>query len=278
MDLTKNISVLMAVHNGEKARNLHKALCSLNNQSLQPKQIVLVEDGPLGGQLMDEIEHWQSVWGRRLTIVRNAENLGLTASLNRGIEQVCNPIIARMDSDDIAHPRRFERQARFLRQHPDIDIVGGSIKEFNDEGRNLATRHYPLTHNAVLHSIHRASPLAHPAVMMRSTIFQRGLRYDERYRTSQDIALWFDAICAGFRIANIPDTVLYFRQDDRMYRRRGRGKAWGEFAIYCSGIRRLYGVISWRYLFPVGRLMARMMPSAIIRWLYRSGLRRMVVE
>jgi glycosyltransferase involved in cell wall biosynthesis len=212
MDLSFNISVLMAVHNGEKARNLHKALCSLNNQSLQPKQIVLVEDGPLGGQLMDEIEHWQSVWGRRLTIVRNAENLGLTASLNRGIEQVCNPIIARMDSDDIAHPRRFERQARFLRQHPDIDIVGGSIKEFNDEGRNLATRHYPLTHNAVLLSIHRASPLAHPAVMMRSRIFQRGLRYDERYRTSQDIALWFDAICAGFRIANIPDTVLYFRR------------------------------------------------------------------
>lgn len=268
----------MAVHDGEKARNLHKALCSLNNQSLAPQQIVLVEDGPLNDALLDEIERWQGVWGRRLTIVRNPQNLGLTASLNRGIEQICNPIVARMDSDDVAHPKRFEKQARFLRQHPDIDIVGGSIKEFDDTGRNLATRHYPLTHSEVVGSIHRGSPLAHPAVMMRSTIFQRGLRYDERYRTSQDIALWFDAICAGFHIANIPDTVLYFRQDEKMYRRRGRNKAWGEFRIYCNGIRRIYGCLSWRYIFPACRLLARMMPSKVIRWLYRSGLRRMVVE
>ena len=272
-----NISVLMAVHNGVEPQHLHEALESLHNQTLQPRQIILVEDGRLSKPLKRVIAKWRWVWRHRLTTIRNRNNRGLTASLNRGLGQVRYPLIARMDSDDIAHPKRLELQASYLAKHPEVSILGGAIEEFGIS-TTPAMRHYPLTHEEVVRSIHRASPLAHPAVMMRREIFLNGLRYDERYRTSQDIALWFDAICAGYRIANLRETVLYYRCNSEMYRRRGYGKAWNEFTIYLRGIRRLHGSFSWRYIFPVGRFLARLMPSGIIRRLYRSDLRKLVVE
>lgn len=277
MKQVEKISVLMAVHNSINPSHLHAAFESLHQQTLQPSQIVLIEDGPLSRELRGVIAKWRWVWRRRLTLVRNRTNRGLTFSLNRGIGQVRYPLIARMDSDDVAHPERFERQARFLARHRDIAVVGGAVEEFGPAASHN-TRHYPLTHDAVLHSIHRASPLAHPAVMMRRKMFRARLRYNERYRTSQDIALWFDAICAGYRIANLRETVLYYRIDNDTFRRRATEKAWGELKIYCNGIRRLHGIVSWRYIFPVGRFLSRLMPSGVIRWLYRSPIRKVVVE
>lgn len=272
--MNNEITVLMAVHKGERADYLHEALESLHRQTLQPAKIVLVEDGPLSRGLSECIRYWQMSWRERLLRIRNPQNMGLTTSLNRGIEFISTPLIARMDSDDRSHPRRFEWQAKFLRHHPEIAVVGGSICEFDELGTHTATHHYPLTHEAALRTIHRASPLAHPTVMMRSEIFRSGIRYNERYRTSQDIALWFDLICNGYRIANIRQTVLYFRVGDGLYSRRSRDKAWSEFRIYCNGIRRLNGLISLRYVWPLGRLCTRLMPTNVIRWLYQSNLRQ----
>lgn len=277
MKKREKISVLMAVHNAIEPSHLNEALASLYGQTQRPDQIVLVEDGPLNRELKHTIDRWHNIWHRRLTRLRNRKNRGLTKSLNRGLQRAQHPLIARMDSDDIAHPRRFERQAKFLAHNKDVAIVGGTIEEIDGCG-TISIRHYPATHDEVVLSIHRASPLAHPAVMMRREIFLHGLHYDERYRTSQDIALWFDAICAGYRIANLRDTVLYFRIDDKTLCRRGYRKAWNEFRIYCSGIRRLHGFWSWRYIYPVCRLVARLMPTAIIRRLYRSRLRHALVK
>lgn len=276
--MNSDITVLMAVHSGEKAENLDAALLSLHHQTLRPQRVILVEDGPLTKALHDVIRHWQRRWKSRLLRVKNRENIGLTASLNRGLEFVSTSLIARMDSDDRSHPRRFEWQSRFLRSHPEIAVVGGAIKEYGSGSSNGRMRRYPLTHDEALRTIHRATPLAHPAVMLRSAIFQSGIRYDERYRTSQDLALWFDLVCAGYRIANLRQAVLYFRTDDALYKRRGRAKAWNEFRIYCHGISRLHGPLSWRYIFPLCRFISRLMPSPMIRWLYRSELRRAIVE
>lgn len=275
--MANEISVLMSVHDKESVDNLRDAMRSLHKQTLPPSKIILIEDGPLGQELRKEIRRWQRRLRSRLLRIKNKTNMGLTASLNRSMEYVTTPFVARMDSDDISHSKRFERQIRFLLTHPDIAVVGGFVKEFDLSGiHNL--RQYPLTHEDALRLIHRSSPLAHPAVMMRSEIFHNGIRYDERYRTSQDIALWFDLICADYHIANIPYMVLYFRLSESIYKRRGRDKAWDEFRIYCNGIRRLHGIATWRYIWPLGRLCCRLLPSPLIKILYRSKLRKMITR
>ncbi len=273
------VSVVMSVYSSEKGGYLDKALDSVwSLQTMKPCQIVLIEDGPLTSELYDVISKWKAKIGEVLTICKNEVNLGLTKSLNIGIQHVKGDLIARMDSDDISDSKRFERQVAYLEQHPDVDIIGGALQEFDDENPCLNIRHYPLTHEEACKYIVKACPLAHPSVMMRKRIFDEGLKYDERYRMSQDIKLWYDAILAGYRIGNIPDVVLYFRRDGDVFKRRSRAKAWNEFKIYMNGIYRMKGLMTFSYIYPIARYCFRNLPPVVVKWIYGSKMRKKVLE
>lgn len=273
------LSVLMAVYKSEKAEHFHRSLQSVwDDQALKPNQIVLVVDGPIGEELRQVINQWKEKLGDALCVVENEENIGLTKSLNKGLQYVTSEIIARADSDDISLPCRFKLQVDYLEQHPDVDILGGSMQEFNEKYECLNIRRYPLTHEQARKYIVKASPLAHPSVMMRKKIFDEGLRYDDKYRTSQDVALWFDAMMSGYRIANLDEIILLFRQSDGVYKRRGRAKAWNEFKIYIHGIYRMKGLFTWYYIYPISRLVFRMMPDFIIRTVYQSNMRNRMLQ
>lgn len=273
------ISVLMSVYKAEKPLYLDRALQSIwDDQTYKPLEIILVEDGALTSELEKIINKWSEVLGSSMVILKNEINLGLTKSLNKGLAHAKGELIARMDSDDISHSKRFERQVEFLEKHQDIDIVGGALQEFDAENECLGVRHYPRTPNEVENYIYKASPLAHPTVMLRKRIFDEGLKYDERYRTSQDIALWYDALCAGYKIGNVEEVTIYFRRDGDVFKRRSREKALNEFKIYMNGIRRFYGLLSWRYLFPIARLIFRLMPVSVVKWIYGSKLREVSLK
>ena len=279
------ISVLMSVYKSEKGPLLERALQSVwDDQARKPNQIVLIEDGPLPAELEEVIESLTPTLPKRegeipvLTVVKLPVNGGLTKALNVGLKHATGDLIARMDSDDIAAPNRFELQERFLEEHPEVDIVGGSMQEFDDEHECLNVRHYPLTHEEACKYIVKACPLAHPAVMMRKRMFDEGLRYDERYRMSQDIKLWYDAILAGYKIANLPDVCLYFRQQGDVFRRRSRVKAWNEFKIYMNGIYRMNGLFTTAYRYPIARYIFRNLPPSLVKKIYESGMRKRVLE
>lgn len=269
------ISVVMSVYKAELPEYLDEALCSIwSQQRLKPDEIILVEDGPLNPGLDLVVDSWKNKLGNKFVVVKNDVNLGLTKSLNKGIALAQCKYIARMDSDDISHPDRFLKQYEYLQSHSDIDVLGGSIQEFNSSEECINIRQYPLTHAEVLTYIHKASPLAHPATMIRKRIFDSGIKYDESYRTSQDIALWFDIISMGGKIANLDNIVLYFRQSDNIFKRRGRSKAVNEFKIYLKGIRRVYGPITLRYLYPCARFVFRLMPERLVAWIYNGKFRK----
>ena len=276
------ISVLMSVYGTETGKNLDRALCSVwDDQTLKPTQIVLVEDGPIPAELEEIVESFKlkvSEGDGTFTIVKLQENVGLTKALNAGLKQVKGELIARMDSDDISEPHRFERQVKYLEEHPEVDIISGSLQEFDAENECLNVRHYPLTHEEAVKYIVKASPFAHPAVMMRRRIFDEGLKYDERYRMSQDIKLWFDALQAGCRFGNIPEVVLFFRREGDVYRRRSRAKAWNEFQIYMHGIYQMKGLFNTAYRFPIARYLFRNLPPGIVKWIYGSSVRNRVLK
>ncbi len=273
------ISVIISVYRSEKPAYFDRALQSIwTDQTHKPEEIVLVQDGPIPDDLTAVIEKWKKETNGALLLLKNELNIGLTKSLNKAIQQASGDLLARMDSDDISDKQRFERQLAFMESHPDVDILGGSLQEFNEENSCLNVRHYPLNNEQALKTMFKVSPLAHPSVMMRKRIFDEGIRYDERYRTSQDIALWYDAECKGYKIANIPEVALYFRRDGDVYKRRSKAKAWNEFKIYMNGIRRIYGPFTYKYAYAIGRLCFRMMPISIVKWGYKSALRKKVAE
>lgn len=276
------ISVLMSVYRSESADHLAEALRSVwDDQTLKPTQIVLIEDGLLPDDLHGVINDCQKrveQEGGAFTICRNEQNVGLTKSLNVGLRAVTGELVARMDSDDRSAPERFELQERYLREHPDVDVCGGALQEFDANNDCLNVRHYPLTHEECARYIVKASPFAHPSVMMRRRMFDEGLHYDERYRMSQDIQLWYDALLSGHQFGNIPDVCLYFRREGDVFKRRSKAKAKNEFIIYMRGIYRMKGLFTLAYAYPLARYVFRNLPVWAVKRVYGSGLRNQVLK
>ena len=273
------LSVLMAVYHRDRSDYLDRALRSVwDEQTYRPEAIILVEDGELDMPLYSTIAQWKTKMGSVLRVFRSKRHVGLTKCLNIGLRQVRTSLVARMDSDDISTPDRFERQVEYLQQHPEVDIVGGATQEFCHDCGCLGIRHYPLTHEKMKRYMLRACPLSHPTVMMRMRIFQRGLKYDERFTTSQDIALWFDAVARGFRMGNLDEVVLRYRRENEFYARRSKEKARNECMIYLRGIYHAKGLFSLAYIYPLARYCLRLLPTSLIRAIYNSNVRDVLLK
>ena len=269
------ISVLMSVYRSEKPQYLDRALQSVwDDQVRKPDEIILVQDGPLGDELLQVIEKWQTKLSNVLVLIINEVNIGLTKSLNKGIRVAKGDYIARMDSDDISLPNRFEMQEKFLDEHPSVYVVGGAIQEFNDEDGIIGERHFPKDTAEAIHYIHKASPFAHPAVMIRRGLFDEGVMYNEAYRTTQDLALWFDVLKAKHQVANLDDFVLKFRRDSNVYqRRKNKEDSRLEMKIHLKGIKDLFGFSPIKSLYPIARFTMRLLPNSLINFIYNSRLR-----
>lgn len=270
-----HISVIIATYKGEKPEYLDRAMRSIwDDQKRKPDEIVLVEDGPLTMGLCSVVDAWKEILESRLVVIEKPVNQGLAAALNDAIEVAHGDLIARMDSDDISLPDRFMLQEQYMDAHPEVDILGGSIREFNDEGTLSAVQRYPATMQEVLRTMYKASPLAHPTVMYRSSFFKAGYRYSSKYHICEDVTMWYDAAAGGRVINSLQDVLLEFRRNPSVMQRRSREKAWSEFLAYNDGIRRLYGKFSYKYIYSFMRMCFRLMPTSLVSLIYDSKLRR----
>lgn len=274
------ISVLMSVYKSEKPAYLDRSLQSVwDDQTQKPDEIILVQDGPLGDDLLQVIDKWQAKLREVLVLIRNEVNIGLTKSLNKGIRVAQGEYIARMDSDDISLPNRFVMQEEFLDENPSVYVVGGAIQEFNDNDGIIGERHFPKDTEEAIHYIHKASPFAHPAVMIRKALFEEGVMYNESYRTTQDLALWFDVLKSKHQVANLDVFVLQFRRDSNVYqRRKNKQDSRLELTIHLKGIKDLFGISPIKSLYPIARYCVRLLPNSIINAIYNSNIRGKVLS
>jgi len=267
-----SIAVLMSVYKKETGVRLDRCMRSIwTEQTIKPDQIILVEDGPLTDELYSVINFWKNELHDVLVVLKNSENVGLTKSLNKGLSAVKTELIARMDTDDQSTPLRFEVQEKFMREHPEIDVLGGAYNIMDDKGVIQYAKYFKHSHDEMMKQICWRCPLSHPTVMMRSSMFkEKGLKYDERFRNSQDIALWVDAVLAGCKFANTDDVVLNFTEDDDVYKRRGKVRAMNEYKSFSRAAKLIFGNYSWRRILPVLRYCFRRMPVKSINIIYHS--------
>ena len=273
------ISVLMSTYCKEKPEYLDEAMKSIwTDQTRKPDEIILVEDGPLTDELYAVIHNWKNLIGDAFVIVEKSANQGLALALNDGIAVAKGDLIARMDSDDISLPNRFRLQEEYMNNHEDVDILGGAIQEFNDEGTLNNIRTYPATMNEVLKTMYRVAPVAHPTAMFRKSFFDSGFRYCSKYHICEDVTMWYDAAEKKRIINNLPEVILHFRRNDSMMNRRSREKAWSEFLAYNDGIKRVYGLFSYKHIFSLLRMIFRLLPSGAIRAIYNSKFRKAIAK
>lgn len=219
-------SCLMSFYEQDNPDFLEEAFQSLLDQTWPANEIVLVQDGPITAALGQVVTKWKDL----LPIYHlvNEENLGLGKSLTRGIEACSNDLVARMDADDICHPERFEKQVKFLKMHPEISVVGTWIAEFEETVDNIKSyRKLPATHEELLPFAKKRCPLNHPTVMYRRKHIIQAGNYD-KFKNQQDYHLWSRLLTKGYKLSNIPESLLYMRVSRALFKRRG---GWKYFMI-----------------------------------------------
>lgn len=116
-------SILLAVYKKENPVYFSQSLDSIFSQILFPHEVVLVKDGPLTDDLERVINKYQSKY-YILKVVSLPVNQGLGKALNEGLKHCSHDLVARMDTDDIVKPDRFEKQLKIFQEDPEVDVVG----------------------------------------------------------------------------------------------------------------------------------------------------------
>ncbi len=221
------IAVILPVYKNDKVNYLSLAVESILYQTFRNIHLYIGVDGPVGEGLKDSLDVIDRQ--ERVSIIWFPENRGLACVLNDLLD-ICfkeeYEYIARMDADDISITDRFDRQMNYLEKHPEIDVVGGAIKEIDEEGKSRnKTIVYPDGPEECRAFFSKRNPHAHPAVLFRKSFFDKlnGKKYRPEYRQNQDTMLWYDGMMAGTQHANIPDVVLYFRMTNAMFKKRRNG-------------------------------------------------------
>ncbi len=198
------ISVIMANYNGEPY--LRAAVESILFQTFDDFEFIVIDDCSTD----KGFSYLTNIDDPRMIVIRNQNNQGQTASLNIGLARACGEFIARMDSDDITMPNRFERQVTFLRENPEIDIVGSQAILIDGDGNETGRTRLPEDSQGIWAYSILQSPFIHPSVMIRgSMVWKEGVRFDENY-INQDFELW-SRLLINRRGANIADPLIHYR-------------------------------------------------------------------
>lgn len=203
------MSVLLPVRDAE--RTLEACLRSLAAQTLTEHEVVAIDDGSI-----DATPRLLAAAARRDARLRveSTAPRGLVAALNHGLARVRAPLVARMDADDVAAPRRLEVQAhRFA--VGDVEVLASRValvgKGIENAGmaRYVAWQNMLLTHEEMTRDLFVECPLVHPSAMLPAAGLRRlgGWREDG----PEDYDLWLRAWAAGWRFAKLPQVLLEWR-------------------------------------------------------------------
>lgn len=216
-------TVLISVYKNDNVNFFKQALESVTcQQTKKPTQVVVVEDGPVPKVIDDTIEKLAEKENEiEFTVITKKINAGLAAALNSGLGACKYEWIARMDSDDISVPERFEKQILYIEKNPEIDIIGGTISEFNEVPGDLKSeRHVGISQEEIIKMARSRTPMNHVSVMYRKSAVIKAGRYSENFGKLEDYKLWVDMISHKANMANIDDNLVYVRIGNGFISRR----------------------------------------------------------
>ena len=199
------ISVLMPVYNA--GRFLGPAIDSILAQTFSDFELIALDGGSDDGSV--ELLRAIATRDARVVVVEDRRS-GLIESLNRGLAMARAPLIARMDADDVARLDRFAKQLAYLREHPEVVVLGSAMDLIDECGSHLRTDTFPTSPEAVASELLHRDCVLHPAVMARTDVLRSVGGYRTGARHAEDYDLWLRIAEVG-RLANLPDVLVSYR-------------------------------------------------------------------
>ena len=207
-----HVSILMPVYNA--AATLPAALRSVLAQSFREWELVAVNDGSTDASL--EILDRASRKDRRIRVLTGA-HAGIVEALRSAHTLASSPLLARMDADDVMHPRRLLLQVTRLGSPPHVDVLATRVRSIGATGEGM--RRYVdwqnglLSHDDLVANFFVESPIAHPSVLMRRDLFERAGGYHDP-GWAEDFDLWHRMRERGARFEKLPRALLSWRDGD----------------------------------------------------------------
>lgn len=200
------ISVIMPIYNG--AGDLERALQSVLAQSFTDFEVLAINDGSKDetGTLLDRVND------PRVRVIHQ-DNMGLAATLNKGLALARGEFIARQDHDDISHPERFARQLFYLRHNVECVLLGTAAEIWNGDIPTQRTHDHPTRHELLVFDLLFNNPFVHSSVMMRrdAVLSIGGYTTDPSRQPPEDYELWSRMARLG-KVANLADRLLVYRE------------------------------------------------------------------
>lgn len=191
------------------ANYLPEAIESILKQTYQDFEFIIINDRSTDNTA--EILTGYQQQDERIIVLNNSKNLGVARSLNRGIKIARGEYIARMDSDDVSLPQRFERQIVYLEAHPEIGVLGTQLV-FIDESGELAPEYKwqpPTSSSLTIWHMLYSTTLCHPSLMMRLSCLDTVDGYDADY-ANEDAHLFMN-LAFVTKLTNLDEVLIEYR-------------------------------------------------------------------
>jgi glycosyltransferase involved in cell wall biosynthesis len=263
----------MSVYHRESPEFLRQSLESLAAQTIQADEVVIVKDGPVGAEIAALIDSQRGKLP--IATLQLEKNAGLGPALNAGLSRCTGDLVARMDSDDICLPDRFEKQAGFLERNPEVDVVGGAIAEFRTDHEKVESiRRMPCSLERLGTIARRRNPLNHMTVMFRKASVLAAGNY-QSCPGFEDYELWARMLMLGRRLHNLDDVLVHVRCGNGMQQRRGGFRYLQEEARLQYRFMKMGFVSKGQFVMNlVSRAPVRLAPVSLRAALYRRVLRQ----
>ena len=264
------VAVTLSLYKNDTISVVKETMTSLFNQSHENFDIFVQCDGPISSDL-ERYFHALLLQNSIHSFQKYPQNMGLAYSLNELIDRVLNldyDYIFRMDADDICTPDRIKHQLQYLNTHPEVDILGGWIEEFNTDSGERQIIRYPQEHTNILHHMQKRNPMAHVSVAFRSSFFTRFGFYNPESK-NEDFRLWVDAFKAGAIFHNLQEVLVKVRTNNAFYSRRKNKQRALEVMRIKFEATRLFGFGLKGYIYAVAHYLLFMSPGLVKQFIYK---------
>lgn len=270
-------SVITSMYKNDNPEFVRVALDSmLINQTVRPTEIVLVRDGLVPEVLDKLLNEYEARYPEVFNIIRLNQNGGLGKALKLGVESAKYDIVARMDSDDICLPNRFELQLQYMETHPECDIIGGQMTEFIGEPSNIVgKRIVPESNEDIYNYMKGRCALNHVTVMFRKNSILKAGNYQDWF-WNEDYYLWVRMMMNKCVFANLSDVLVNVRSGENQYARRGGMKYFkSEEGIQHLMLKNKL-INQWEYSVNVAKrlIVQLLLPNWLRGWVFRTFARK----
>lgn len=210
--MNPNISVIMSVYN-EKISYLKESIDSILNQTYKNFEFIIIDDCSTNKECIELLLSYEKQ-DRRIKLIHNKKNLGLTKSLNIALKNSRGIYIARMDSDDISIPTRFSEQYCFMEKHLQYYLCGSQVQFINNRSQKISFKSLPkFSNNLLIYFFHPFwNQFIHSSFFFKREIIEKyNIRYDEKYKYAQDYDFIMNVLSKNLKITNINKKLLLYR-------------------------------------------------------------------